>query len=428
MRAVLECSLAALNEIRACQAIEALGWLAPWWLRSEVVQLATRRQPAYGLWLQRPKLPLEPGGCWIVFRVESRYGVLREAVLLPCRWVKGTRPDPCLPAALQTVAQQVVTQFQGQGWTLHLARPCGAKAVDLEALLGNIGIESGWAALAGGLVLAQEGLSPRAEVWASVAWDETFGVGSVSGLEAKLRLACDWQVKHMFIPAQNLQEVAAFGDWIQPLAPKMRSQPREILAPYLEQLGAEPDPSDWPRVQRFAATSSRLRAEHFFWHSLRPYVVDRCRESLPSECRPRVLVSVAGAERGVIAQAAEVFAVQRVVLFTSGSSDSRVERAIQSVREVLQATVEVLPLGEGGLQSLKQAMTQALHRERDLLPAEQWVFDLTPGFKVLSLALEAAAPPGSWLVYCRHQTDSKGQAIPGTQHYECWRKGEHESG
>jgi hypothetical protein len=57
------------------------------------------------------------------------------------------------------------------------------------------------------------------------------------------------------------------------------------------------------------------------------------------------------------------------------------------------------------------------------VPAERLAFDLTPGYKSLSLELEELAPPGSWLLYCRHaQLPPDNRVDPGTERYDCWRR------
>lgn len=58
------------------------------------------------------------------------------------------------------------------------------------------------------------------------------------------------------------------------------------------------------------------------------------------------------------------------------------------------------------------------------LSPKRLAIDLTPGYKSLTLALEAVAPPGSWLLYCRQeQTGPDNRVQPGSERYDCWRKG-----
>jgi hypothetical protein len=57
------------------------------------------------------------------------------------------------------------------------------------------------------------------------------------------------------------------------------------------------------------------------------------------------------------------------------------------------------------------------------VPAEDVAFDLTPGYKSLSLELAELAPAGSWLLYCRHQQLAPDYRVdPGTERYDCWRR------
>ena len=52
----------------AARLVEALGWLAPWWLQPAVLERAVDHRPAYRQYTKkRPALPSNPGGCWPIF-------------------------------------------------------------------------------------------------------------------------------------------------------------------------------------------------------------------------------------------------------------------------------------------------------------------------------------------------------------------------
>jgi hypothetical protein len=49
-------------------------------------------------------------------------------------------------------------------------------------------------------------------------------------------------------------------------------------------------------------------------------------------------------------------------------------------------------------------------------------YDLTPGYKSISLALDEVAPSRSWRIYCRHaQLPPDRRVNPGTEHYDAWQ-------
>src|SRR5205823_6330184 len=134
---------------RAARAVQALGWLAPWWLPPEVLRQAAGHQPAYRRYTHRPPLPSDPGGCWLLFVRPHTLPLLRPAFVLPLCWHRGAEDDPHLPGPLQTLARQVHGQAagaDGERWGLRLALPEGEEPRDLSGLDdGEVGPESGWA-------------------------------------------------------------------------------------------------------------------------------------------------------------------------------------------------------------------------------------------------------------------------------------------
>jgi hypothetical protein len=130
-----------------------------------------------------------------------------------------------------------------------------------------------------------------------------------------------------------------------------------------------------------------------------------------------------------------VLEVRRCLLIFEKPPDEE-EREERKDREIARHRDQVLTfLQERGIEA--RAMTVRLgNREDELLqietavrefaagvPAERLAFDLTPGYKSLSLELEDRAPPGSWLLYCRHQQlGADNRVDPGTERYDCWRR------
>src|SRR5262245_33834107 len=120
---VCDASPGELSGPRAARAVEALGWLAPWWLTPEPLACAAAHRPAYRRYDRRPDRPRDPGACWVVFVRPRELRLLRPAFLLPLHWRFDAGADPCLPGPLRELSERVRGQFPeaGAGRCLWLA-------------------------------------------------------------------------------------------------------------------------------------------------------------------------------------------------------------------------------------------------------------------------------------------------------------------
>ena len=429
----------SLTARRAACLVEALGWLAPWWLPRAVLHRAAELQPAYAAYQSLPGLPTRPGGCWALFAQNGEVPALRSAFALPLVWEASVDDDPHLPGPLRERADEVRRQLpdeSGTRWGLRLARPARERPIDLSGLGESLlGAGSAWAALAGGLLLARDGLAPSDRVWASAAWDETYGVGRVERLSDKLDLAAEWGATQVFVPAQNQPEASTWRDrrgerpearLLSPVNGKPVAA--RVLEPYLDELGVEPGPDGaFDTCVRYHARVSRRRANEFAWRRLQGEVVERCRATLLPECRPTHLVTVVGNEPSVVALGAAALGVRRCLLFHMGPIADPIALTLDQVRGHLEGQgmeCVAAPLSGAGFATQEAEMREAVRGFLDGIRAGQAAFDLTPGFKSLSLALQAAAPAGAWLLYCQHrQQGADNRVVPGSQRYDCWRKG-----
>jgi hypothetical protein len=428
-----------LSASAAAGLVEAFGWLAPWMLAPTLVGHAATHRPAYRRYTGRPSLPSEPGGCWVLFVRPPSLPALRPAFALPLQWKEGVEHDPHLPAPLRHLADQVRTQLfskEGDRWRLGLLQPAGEDFLDLSGLDSSaMGVSSGWAALVGGLLLARDGWVPNPQVWASAAWHDEYGIGPVEGLGAKLDLAAEWEARQVFVPAQNQPEVSEWRSGgrklsVELLAPVNRSsQPARLLEPYLDRLRTEPLPTEsFERRRKWYVGAGRGRANEFYWTHLLEDVVARCRarvrESRP-ECRPTHLVTVVGYQAPIVALAPRALEASHCLLLYEDPPDEAIKKCLGKVVEFLgQHGVEPEPVGVplGRRAEELERIRVELGRFGAGVAAERLAFDLTPGYKFLSLELEELAPVGSWLLYCRHkQLPPDNRPDPGTEVYDCWR-------
>ncbi len=433
-------SVSELSYGQVSRLLRTLGWLARWWLDPDLLQRVAHEQPGYQLYSQRPTLPTQPGSCWAIFVRQEQVPCLRPAFLLPLRWQADSGNDPGLPPALAELASCIRQQCrdeQQRCWGLHLARPASEAPVDLSGLdLAALEAGSAWAALTGGLLLGRDGLSPNPRVWASVAEDAEFGIAAVAGVAEKLDLAASWGAERVFLPAQNQPQISQWQ------APARSNLAIELLAPqrgnvstarlleaYLEQLGAVPSSDASLDVMlRYYRRVNRRTATQFVWDRLQEAIVAQCRQALPADCRPTHLITVVSTELTLVALAPAVLQVQRCLLLCLGKPTAAICEVLDQLEPYLtragivtqRATIEA-EMFHQRRQATRDVLTEFLNGTTP----NKVAFDLTPGPKSITLALESAAPPGAWLVYCRHRTGPPdNRAEPLSQRFDCWRKGE----
>jgi hypothetical protein len=450
----------------AARLVELLGWLSQWWLPCSVLETAATQQPAYRGYTNRPRLPSDPGGCWVIFVCPRALPSLRPAFLLPLCWCPDVKDDPHLPIPMRELAERIrgqVPDKDGKRWGLWLARPEGDEPRDLSGLHGDaMGVSSGWAALAGGLLLARGDGVPDVDVWASAAWHEEYGIGAVEALSlsAKLDLAAEWKIRQMFVPAQNQSEVDQWRnlggsvnvelltpmtrrpDLGRPLEPGQQvihqlkgkgSRPPALallLERYLDQIGTEPRPEEsFNRRYKHYSRVSRRRANDFYFTHLLDDVVERCREHTMSGhpyCRPTHLVTVVSNQPAVVALAPRVLEAKHCLVLHEDPPDKLIQVNRNKVMDELSRHgVTPVPAGVrlgNRADELVQMETAVADFARGV-PSERLAFDLTPGYKFLNFELEELAPAGSWLLYCRHeQMEPDDRVDPGTEHYDCWQQ------
>ncbi len=203
------CGGADCSWLAAMNAVRGLGPLAFWWLRPDALDQLQEKQPHLVRYRRQLRLPKSLGSCTVILaRQHDSFPLLRDAFLLPLCWKQRNQHSDQLPKPLCAIADLVLRQFSlpNQSWSLHLNEHTGLHSVDLSRLTDCCTWESAWASLAGGLVLAQDGIVPEDDVFASVAWDEDFGIGGVENLPAKLDVASEFGATQFFVPAENQPE------------------------------------------------------------------------------------------------------------------------------------------------------------------------------------------------------------------------------
>jgi len=200
-----------------------------------------------------------------------------------------------------------------------------------------------------------------------------------------------------------------------------------VLEAYLDLLRVEPSADQSLELKkRFYTQVGRSRALDFYWKQLLAEAVKNCRTSLPPNCQPTHLVTVVGLEQSIVAMAALTLRVKHCLLLCTNPEDNRLAKCMKQVRERLEAEniqCVVQQITSENRQEELAMIDQAVRSFAENVPPDKLACDLTPGFKSLTLALQAIAPRGCWLMYCRHEQQGADNRVkPGTERYDCWQK------
>ncbi len=429
------------NPARCARAVREFGPLAQWWLHPKALEAAVSHQPAYRCFMDRPALPGSLGSCWVVFARQQPLPLLRPAFLLPLRWHPRSQHGRGLPGPLRRLADEVLGQLRGvpavaqHDWGLHLHDGAGLTGMDLTALNeSDIGVLSGWAALAGGLLLAAEERLPNPHIWASAAWHPEFGIDGVDGIDGKLELAREWEVKQFFLPAEHQRQALEWaraycpGLSSPPLLPVARDPvPSSLLRPFLEQLGVPPAPEGpWEKRVAHYRGISRTGADKYHWSHLLRTIVCRCGEKFRlryPELKAKRLITVVSTSPSVVVLAPASLQVQSCLLLYE-EADQKVKMIVPILEEFLRS-VGIQPRSEPIRVGSREIELETIApRVREFcagVAADEVIYDMTPGYKPLSLALDEIASPESWRIYCRHEQLPDRNVDPGTEHYDAWQ-------
>jgi hypothetical protein len=445
------------NDLKPGGAIRIAGLLGPlasWWLPSDILSVATQQTRCR--WPE-PRLEADHGACWIVLANTGGWPLLRNAIVLPLAWQRDTEHSRDLPEGLRVLADEVRDGLERPDWGLHWHETIQPSAAALQGLFAEMGFASGWAPLAAGLIIAAEGGQPDPHVWATGIWNRR-GIQSVSHLEEKLGLASDHGAVEFFVPESNRAEAESIireRGLPQPRIGILKAgtpERRTALCNYLVRLKAQPEPpqnaddrAGFDRCVRHHLGQPREeeRTTQFYWSHLLPTIIERCRRQVQSQWKdwhPTYLVTIVSASPELVPITALALGVQQCVLLYTRDLDSNGEktqsslatedelpRSVRSVVSMLsQNDIVSIPIPFVDNDAMQKQFETKLGGILGSVARDQLVIDITPGTKLMTLTLERAAPPESWLVYVRNDTLSAKdrRPKPGTERMVRWRAGE----
>lgn len=390
--------------------VHGFGPLASWWLNRGLLERAFEGH------CPRPSLPAVTGSCWVIFAQDSPplYPCLAEAYLLPLEWRRDTSHSARLPEKLVHLARSVARELDAEGWGLHLSAAAGLADMALHEADDHLEVASGWAALAGGLLVALDRGKPDPRVWATGRWHGLPpGIRPVGHLGAKVTLAAAYGVRHFFVPATQVSQAGGIvaragcgGMQIGALEEGV-SDIRAALRIYRQRLRTAPGRSD-PRSDRrdyFLGDLDPQEAKRYYRENLLPDIIEDARakwQQAGGGLPVTHLVTIASDNPELVVMAAGAIQPACCLVLYTADKKQQWEDADQ-LAKTQQLTTKLVSQEFQDVERLLKDMKEVVRRRlAEAVPAEV-VLDLTPGSKEMSLVLALeVAQPGSRLYYLRH--------------------------
>lgn len=435
------------TEHQASDAALAMGGLARWWLRPEVLRLAAHDKhvpPEVRQQWQRqgtPELPSTPGSCWIILAQSARrrLPLLREAFVLPLVWRRGEAHSPFLPQGLISLADRVIdivrrTFNNADGykpldgtWGLHPADVDNIAQQDLRRLAFE-DWKSGFVSLAGGLILANNDVGPDVHIWATGACDGKT-LCPVENVEAKVRLAAEWGATACYVPSDSARRVKAPpGLEICDLKCGAATL-AAAMEDYLIALQIRPPATADREIRKnyYRRLKDPNRRDEYFRECLVDDVAEECRRDLLKNGEDwlsnvaGLVTIVSGAISVTLLSIVAVRPPRCLILHTSDrEGDAKTIREACLHRKLPAENMVFKPFAQ---ESMRDSMAAALEEfRRSVSGSGELVLDLTPGNKIMSLTLAMdLARCGDRLMYIDHR--EKNRIVePFSQRIVSWRK------
>ncbi len=460
-----------LSRTRAKHIVRTLGGLSPFWLTRQVL-VHSGRLPASSH-DRRGRLSVASGSARILLtRTESAPAigaqrdeegpssdeegpeVLAHAFLLPVRWrSEGDPTTSRVPIALGELAQRIVDQLRRAGeldattrWWLDLDDSLGGGEFgpmpDLSRVT-RLSYESAWATLAATLIVNAGQGRTLPQVWATGCWDPEMGVTLVddASLARKCALAHAWGAESLYVPFNQIpaaRRVAPDGLELRELRTGTKKI-REALASYLFDLEDPPrwdaeDPIQQERCVTYYLKSGRVPGiMKYYQEQLMMPIIERCRTGLQQVAKdlgPRGLITVLSFNVELIIIIVSTIRATSCLVIHNGRTAAFTQFVEEHGWRFEKLGCTLIPGDcgrDGKLQELTpvfQRMIRTFQEDHDLHDEQVYV-DLTPGFKVMSLALNIAAPGSVNRLYLSHRWDETYRTNrPLTEQVEIWSPSE----
>lgn len=408
--------------------------LARAWLRKHVIDAAeARRADAYGVAMPpRPALPprdATPGRCrlLLVTKASEALPLLRPALVLPVDWRHAATAggsSPRLPRGLAAFAEDVLADLGLAGLSLHLPEEYDEAGVDLSGL--NVSLDSAWAALAAGAVVASGDGVTKADVLVSAAWSRASRQGtkgwirSVEGIPAKLDAAIEAGAKVVFVPRADEEAVngwRAGGATLEiHFLSNAEMEPRAALAALLERLEVRPSLAAGDSFERRCDYYTRMPerlADSYYRTELLEEAAERIR--LPEDLRlrdVRKLAFIAGRNLAVPFLLARRLDPDQVLVLHDGRLAGHELAICERDLPVLGRAGRrdrVVQVKTCDPESLADDVARHVAAFESAFPRGRLLADLTPGYRAFNLALLSATPASGLRAFI-HSDQTPGAA------------------
>lgn len=413
--------------------VSQFGALARWWLHHDVLERACSGG-AGAVYRERlttpPRLPARNGACWVVFAQSSPdvYPLLRPAFALPLQWVDELCPQH-LPKGLQEVAESVRSELQpSDEWSLRLALGGRVGNYDLSGLSEDFGFESAWAPLAGALLGAECGGHSNPEAWASGAWKRFDGVQSVGQVKEKVALASRHGASLFFLPEDQVTqeektEAARQGIELCKLTQRT-SDVREALREYTKLSHIEPDEkASLDDKWNWYYSLDEEAADEFLRKQLLTSIVNRTRAQFKKDNEdaplPTIgrLITICGDNITLSLISVGILRPDRCLLLHSQDKQGMADNTKKAIRQYVKEIecVESLPFETD--HNLALEVASAVHAFVDGVAPEEVAFDVTPGTKLMTVALaHDLAADQNLLLYIKHGRQGRTSKVQRDSH------------
>ncbi len=441
----------ALSGPTAYRIAVQMGPLAPWWLRAEVLEKARshafqlhgdteENRKRFSCWEPVRQVPQESGCCWLLLvnRCPEELGLLRSAFVLPVRWVKGQSHHRHLPGGLRRLADNVLDQLRKEKeldqtirWGLWPAWDRWLEQVDLSGLEWEW--ESAWAALAAGVLLAYWEGSPDPTVWATGAYQPDRGISRVEGVGQKALAAWQMGARVLFVPPGQDEEVKQFFS-ARGISPELEVaslsagaiELRKCLESYLARLEVPPaqDASQALRRGYFLRIPDDAKARQYYASHILPEVRTRWAQQLNLSCLGIThLITIVSKGFDLVALAVGVVQPERCCLLFNRDLEAKARALPQHLKEMgFTCSFESVCFTGNTRKDMVEEFQKAIQQFQDGLPPQRVVVDLTPGQRMMNLALYDVVPEGSFVVHCQAEMDDRTRRpIPFTEQFELWQ-------
>lgn len=286
------------------------------------------------------------------------------------------------------------------------------------------------------LLLALDGCKPQNDVWASCGLDADGALKDVGHLSAKLSLAWEMKVKAIYLKGPENPDIRdwyashpeARGMWRQlkcesPMTALKES--RQLLKPFLAELGIEPDESDQLEVRchHWNRLTDADTKRDFYCRKIVRDVAERARGKMNFDGAEAIqwLVAFLSKTPELAILSSLIIRPRQCLFLVNGETEKwkpwvteRME-CLAGATKIHWRTVDVISLPDPAFVS---QICRIVGGSQD---SHHVMFDLTPGTKPMSISLaDACHKSGGWNFYLQHQL-IEGDPDPQTIDPRMWR-------